>query len=154
MACYTQRIMEEFHHLWVNSTDVSGLRFWCICLRFPESYTLPSRSRCLIFISCNSCDYIWRNVIRLLLWFVCVCIFVHVQVWFDLSDIFQVSLYQIPVYFHTQYLDIYFYPLQPLYMVLWNVNWSLVFGKICFKKGKKFLIWKRKTHVFCSSYDL
>jgi hypothetical protein len=40
----------------------------------------------------------------------------------DLSGIFQVSLYQIPVHFHTQYLDLKFYPLQPLYMVIWTMN--------------------------------
>ena len=45
MACNTKTIMEEFHQLRLNSTDVSGLRLWCICLRFHESYALPSRCR-------------------------------------------------------------------------------------------------------------
>jgi len=48
------------------------------------------------------------------------------------------SLYQIPVHFHTHYLDIKFYQLQPLCMVKLTVHWCLVFGKICFKKGKTF----------------
>ena len=46
------------------------------------------------------------------------------------------SLHQIPVDFHTQYLDMQFYPLQLLYIVIKTVNWSSIFGKICFKNGK------------------
>jgi hypothetical protein len=54
MACYTEIIMEEFQHLWLKSSDVSGLKFWCICSHFHESYALPPRCRYLVFISWNS----------------------------------------------------------------------------------------------------
>jgi hypothetical protein len=45
MASLKERIVKEFHYSWMNSTDVSGFKLWCICLHFHESYALPPRCR-------------------------------------------------------------------------------------------------------------